>query len=165
MNLQKGGDEVPKRICKYIGCNELIDKSEVYCEKHKQKVEARRKESYKFYDYNRKDSKEWNFYRTGEWEKLRDDLLDKYNHIDIYIYYTENRIVKANTAHHIIEVKEDWDKRLDIDNLFPMTDGSHTTIHIMYKDDKYNTQCMLRELLKKFIDEFGMDENGIPPYS
>lgn len=162
-NLQNGGDELPKRICKYIGCNKLIDKSQVYCEKHQKKIEERKKENYKFYDYSRKDSKEWSFYKTKKWEKLREDFLNQYFYIDVYIYYTEKRIVKANTVHHIVEVREDWDRRLDIDNLFPLSDGTHTKVHKMYERDKEGTQDILRALLNKFKSEVLLEKMQSPP--
>ncbi|AZV56790.1 HNH endonuclease [Clostridium sp. AWRP] len=147
---------MPKQICKYIGCNQLINKGEVYCKKHKVKMEERMKANYKFYDYNRKDSKEWKFYKTKWWEQLRVNVLLAYNYIDVYVYYIENRIAKANTVHHIIPIKDDWDKRDDIENLFPLSESTHKKIHELYENDKAKTQALLIELLEKF-------RNGVPP--
>lgn len=141
---------MPKKICKYPGCNELINKGEVYCEKHKKKIVESKRQEYKFYDSNRKDSKEWNFYKTPEWEWFRDNILDIYNHLDLYAYYVEHRIEVANTIHHIIEIREEWDRRLDEDNVFPLNEGRHKKIHNMYKKDKEGTQRLLRELIEKF---------------
>lgn len=147
---------MPKVICRYVGCNELINKGEGYCEKHKLKMEERRKVNHKFYDYNRKDSREWKFYKTKWWEQLRLNVLVAYNYIDVYVYYIENRIVKANTVHHIIPVKDDWSKRDDIENLFPLSESTHKKIHELYQKDKEGTQAILKELLEKFKD-------GVPP--
>lgn len=141
---------MPKVICKYPGCNQLINKGEGYCERHKKKATASKKEEYKFYDYNRKDSKEWNFYKTSQWEYFRDDILDIYNHLDLYAYYVEHKIKCANTVHHIIEIKEDWDRRLDEENVFPLSEGTHRKIHNLYKKDKEGTQRLLKDLINKF---------------
>lgn len=38
-------------------------------------------------------------------------------------------IEQANIVHHVIEVKEDWSKRLDIDNLVSVCHSCHNKIH------------------------------------
>ncbi|NFC89502.1 HNH endonuclease, partial [Clostridium botulinum] len=59
--------------------------------------------------------------------------------------------------HHIIELKEDWDKRLDIDNLIPLSDKVHKIVHRTYDrsdKDKKEMQELLRELKRKYQKEF-----------
>ncbi|UZW13204.1 hypothetical protein OSC52_15310 [Clostridium pasteurianum] len=141
---------MPKVICKYPGCNELINKGEIYCKEHKIKAVESKRQEYKFYDSNRKDSKEWNFYKTPEWEWFRDNMLDMFDHLDLYSYYIDQKIRTANTVHHIVEIKEDWDRRLDENNVFPLTEGNHRKIHNLYKKDKEGTQSLLKDLISKF---------------
>ncbi|NFM95395.1 HNH endonuclease, partial [Clostridium botulinum] len=59
--------------------------------------------------------------------------------------------------HHIIELKEDWGKRLDRDNLIPLSDKSHKIVHRAYDrsaKDKKQMQELLRELKGKYEKEF-----------
>lgn len=83
-------------------------------------------------------------------------MLGKYSYIDLYCYYVENRIVHANTVHHVVELRDDWDKRLDVGNMFPCSIETHSKIHVMYKKDKEDTQKLLLELIERYKKEFGL---------
>lgn len=144
---------MPKKICNFNGCNNIIPYTERYCVEHKKDVEEIKKEKHKHYDKYRKDDKEWKFYKSKEWLKLREVILSKYQYVDLFAYYVENRLIQANTSHHIIEIKEDWNKRLDIYNQFPCSDGTHSKLHKMYKKDKKGTQELLYSLLDKWNKE------------
>lgn len=145
------------RQCKKIGCKELTREQHGYCDTHKEIAEQKQAERNKFYDKNirhRKDKKYTDFYHSTEWETVREYALSLYNNIDIYAYYIDKQILIANTVHHIAELKEDWDKGLDIYNLFPLSDSSHNKIHALYKKDKEGTQRLLIQLLKRWRKEF-----------
>ncbi|ACA46175.1 hypothetical protein FDC22_06095 [Clostridium botulinum] len=147
------------RQCKQRWCKNLTRDITGYCEEHIHIYEERRAQGNKYYDKHirhSKDKKYTKFYHSDEWEDLRKDVLTTYNGVDIYSYYIENKAVTANTAHHIIELKEDWDKRLDKDNIFPLTDANHKKIHSLYRKDKKGTQELLRELLERFRKQFGI---------
>lgn len=147
------------RPCKQRGCKNLTRDITGYCLEHIHIYEERKAQRNKHYDkrirYN-KDKKYTKFYHSKEWERLREDILKTYNGIDIYSYYIENKIVIANTVHHIEEIKDNWDKRLDVDNLFPLSDVTHNNIHSLYSKDKKETQRLLVELLERFIKQFGI---------
>ncbi len=116
------------RPCKQRWCKNLTRDVTGYCGEHIHIAEERQQERNRYYDKHirySKDEKYTKFYHRKEWESLREDVLRTYNGVDIYSYYIDNRAVTANTAHHIIELKEDWDKRLDKDNIFPLTDANH----------------------------------------
>ena len=89
------------------------------------------------------------FYDCQEWKDLRTLVKQKYKGLDIYDYYTNHTITQAKTAHHIIELKEDYNKRLDIENLIPLSSTNHSKIHKMYFRNKKKTQQLLFELLEK----------------
>lgn len=147
------------RPCKQRWCKNLTRDITGYCEEHIHIYEERRAQGNKYYDKHirhSKDKKYTKFYHSDEWGDLRKDVLTTYNGVDIYSYYIENKAVTANTAHHIIELKEDWDKRLDKDNIFPLTDANHKKIHSLYRKDKKGTQELLRELLERFRKQFGI---------
>lgn len=156
---------MPKKICNYNGCNHIIPYTERYCSEHKKDVEQKKKESYKIYDNRRKQDKEWKFYKTKIWLILRNSVLTHYNNLDLFAYYVEKRIAFANTSHHIIEVRDDWNKRLEFSNQFPCSGSvldlksTHSKIHSLYKKDKQGTQELLRSLLKMWEEEFGQKDN------
>lgn len=147
----------PLRPCKRVGCSNLT--REGYCEEHQHVVREKESQRQRYYDKeirHKRDKKYSDFYNSREWEKFREDVLILYNGIDIYAYYIEKEIVLANTVHHIEELKDNWDKRLDVENMFPMSDGSHKKIHMLYKKDKEGTIRLLRGLLIRFRKEFNI---------
>ena len=54
----------------------------------------------------------------------------------MYVYMTEGVILAADTVHHIIPLKEAWDKRCDKQNLMPLHHDTHSKIEQMYKKEK-----------------------------
>lgn len=155
------------RPCKQRGCKALTRDSSGYCEDHIHIAEERKAERNKLYDKqirHKRDKKYTDFYHSDEWEFVRADLLSDYKEIDLYAYYIKNRIVKANTAHHIDELKDNWEKRLDKDNLFPISDINHRKIHSMYKNDKKGTQELLIDILKKWNENFKRSPPGIESF-
>lgn len=142
---------MPKKICNFMGCHNLIKYSEVYCEEHKAQGQNER---HKIYDKFRRDIKAADFYHSVEWIKTREVVLNKFSNIDIYAYYVEHKIIAANIVHHVNELNDDWSKRLNMDNLIPVSDSSHNKIHTAYKNNKIETQKLLVELRDKWINEF-----------
>ncbi len=150
-NLAKiRGGWLPKKICNFQGCHNTINYTETYCEKHKKT----KTERHKTYDEFRRNKKSAEFYHTDEWTKTREVVLNNFNHIDIYAYYVEHKILAANIVHHVIELNDDWTKKLNLDNLIPVSDISHKMIHKAYKNNKTETQKLLFELRDKWISEF-----------
>lgn len=115
--------------------------------------EAKAKESYRLYDEKKRDKEAHAFYLSTEWKTLREIILTRYGYIDLYIYYTKGIASKADTVHHIIEISESSDRKLDETNLFPLSRATHEKIHRMYKKDKVATQIMLFNLLERWSKE------------
>lgn len=134
-----------KKQCK---CGLLIDYSQKYCAECQKKYgDNGRKKYYQEYDKQRKDDKYYKFYQSKEWKRLRDYVLKHYKYIDLYEYYINKKIVMANTAHHVEEIRDCWGKRLEFDNMFPCSDTTHNVIHGLYKKDKARTQKLLIEII------------------
>lgn len=151
----KEGDTMAlKKLCSYSGCRELVDYGIQYCSKHKTVAEQEQKQNYIDYKARRTDIEEQKFYKSKEWIMLRDYIKGKYNGLCLHSYYIEGKIVAADVVHHIVEVKQDWNMRLDEDNLIPLSNAAHNLIHSMYKEDKEGTQKMLRDLISRFSKEF-----------
>lgn len=137
----------------------MVDYSKKYCDEHKVIVEQERKKSYKDYKMYRSDKREQTFYNSKEWKQLRLAELGYFNGLDIFQYYVNHRVINADLVHHIVEVKDDWNKRLDIPNLITINKNeTHNLIHAEYNKGgtyKTNMQELLRELIKKYNKEFG----------
>lgn len=117
--------------------------------------EQYKKQYNKLYDTYCRDKQCAEFYNSPEWEKLRSFVLAKYKGLDLYAFFIQKRIVYADTVHHIEELKENWNRRLDVNNLFPVSSENHNRIHKLYLKDKKRTQKLLFDLLKRWNQEYG----------
>lgn len=111
---------MPKKQCSQVGCLELIDFKNRFCEKHS-KVNHD-KERYRInYQYD-KEYKQ--FYNSASWRKLRKTVMLEYDWMCQECLRNE-RYTIADVVDHIIEIKDDWDKRLDKSNLEPLCHTCH----------------------------------------
>lgn len=123
--------------------------------------EKKKLDSYKDYKRRRmmdKGEKErQKFYSSDSWIKCRDNIISNCYGLDIVEYYKTGEIVHGNTVHHIVELSECWDRRLDANNLIYLTYINHSRVHIEYnKGDKEKKalQRLLIELKARFFEEF-----------
>lgn len=146
-----------KKTCR---CGDIIDYSDKYCDKCQEIVSKTNKNINKNYDKNvrqKRDKKYFDFYRSREWKHLRKQVLSYYNNIDLYQLYVNNKIVKADMVHHIIEIKDGvrgWSKRLDFNNLFPCSRSTHNMFDKMYKKDEKTTKRLLKDILKWYKNNY-----------
>ncbi|MFT8392387.1 MAG: HNH endonuclease signature motif containing protein [Liquorilactobacillus ghanensis] len=73
-------------------------------------------------------SKENEFYHSREWRAVRQTVLER----DCYLCQEcrRNGIVKqGNTVHHKIHLRDDWSKRLDMNNLETICQQCHNREH------------------------------------
>lgn len=122
----------PLKPCKKIGCSNLTRDISGYCEEHKKEAiereHMRKQRQYKEYDKKRKGEIQWNFYKSAEWERIRQVALARDNYL-CQECLKEGRLTVSNTVHHIIEIKTDWSKRLDLDNLVTLCEYHHNKMH------------------------------------
>lgn len=138
-------------------CGKLIDYALPRCSECQARREQERADRYKHYDKHIRNKEAADFYNSGDWEVVRMDAMYKCKGLDLYEYYINHQIVYADTVHHIIELSDDWDRRLDIKNLFPFAQkvqGNHSMIHKLYLKDKKGTQQLLFGLLTRWEKEF-----------
>lgn len=147
---------MPKKICNFGVCHKIINGNEKYCEEHKKESDVNVKEKHKHYKRMRIDQREQSFYNSKQWIMLRDFIAVKYKGLCLWSYCIEDSIVSADTYHHIIPVKDDWNERLDIYNIIPLSNRAHNMIHEMYKKDKESTQKVLKELIFKWNELNGV---------
>ena len=138
-----------RKFCAHPGCNKVIDITKTYCDRHTVTKAQRDKE----YDTKHRDRKAKAFYNSKAWQTVRQRILALDNHIDLYLYATERRIVKASLVHHIIEYREDPSKGLDPNNLISVSEETHEkTIKQAYanEESKREMQDQLRKAIKEY---------------
>ena len=137
-----------RKFCAHPGCNKVIDITKTYCEKHTVTKAQRDKE----YDAKYRDQKAKAFYNSKAWQLTRQKVLTLDNCIDLYLYATERRIVRATLVHHIIEYREDQSKGLDLYNLISVSEETHeSTIKQAYANEE--TKRQMQDQLRKIIKE------------
>jgi 5-methylcytosine-specific restriction enzyme A len=135
-----------KKICASVGCNAIIPANERYCERHRNAYnrEIRRKVDRRYDD----------FYHSREWRKMQELIMRKYHGLCVYSYIMGHEIIKADAIHHIIELRDDFNNRLNISNLIPVSAEVHSKIRQWYAEDKAKTQTVLHKCLKRWNSEF-----------
>lgn len=116
------------RPCKQRGCKNCTRDISGYCEEHISMYEAKGKLRHREYKRYRQDHKEQSFYNSSLWKKIRRERLTIDNGL-CQMCLEDDRLTLADMVHHEIEVKDDWDKRLDIDNLISLCNGCHNKVH------------------------------------
>ena len=143
------------------GCGALIPQNIKMCSTC-EAGQGNRMSRHMEYNIYRRDKKAAAFYVCDEWRKTRAFTLHLYDGLDIYAYYVQHRIATADMVHHVVEIEEDWNKRLDITNLLPLSNGNHGIISALYKKDeatKKQTQQLLYSIIAEHWKEYGGIEN------
>lgn len=93
-------------------------------------------------------------YHTQRWKNLRRYVMLKYNGLDVYILYKYNRIVAADTVHHIELSQDRPDLFYSEHNLIPLSRSAHTEVHERYKKEGKRA---IQEELREFLTRYQMD--------
>lgn len=112
----------PQRPCNEFGCNRLTRES--WCDLHKHKAE----EAARSYNQYKRDSEINAFYRGTAWQRARRLAMERDNHLCQWCLQS-GVLEPARIVHHIVEVKDDWTKRLDLDNLESLCHSCHNRHH------------------------------------
>lgn len=147
--------------CSWTGCNRIVKEGVRYCDYHQSLYMKEQKDKYKEYKrrrmHNEEQRKFQRFYCSKEWRNCRELAILDTLAIDVIDYYKFNRITQGDTVHHVVEVSEDYSKRLDRDNLIYLTNSNHKFVHKEYcKGNKAKMQELLLNLKLKFMEEFNL---------
>ena len=82
-----------------------------------------RRARYRKYNREKRDQRSAEFYNSKEWKTLRLAKLSRDCVCEVC------REKPAEIAHHIVPIREDWDRRLDYDNLLSVCAGCHEEKH------------------------------------
>lgn len=139
------------RRCGRCG-NKVIVGEECSCKEEYKKQYAKQ------YDKNVRNNpnniKYAKFYNGTGWRRKSKNIKAKYNNLCLVCLLKEKRISYSDMAHHIELLKDNWDKRLDDDNLIPLCNECHNAIdHVNYtEEDKNELRNLLKEYKKIYID-------------
>ena len=65
---------------------------------------------------------------------MRERIIEVYDNVDIYALYVEHELLTCNPVHHIVELEDDWEQRLNsFINLFEyglLNDAGRVTAEI-----------------------------------
>lgn len=117
-----------KKICNKFGCNNLINLKDKYCDAHKNELEEQLKKWRKDYDIKRRNDRYRKFYKSNQWSIIRNYVLKRDNYL-CRECIKAGKVTICSTVHHIIEIKSDFSKALDTDNLITLCHECHNKIH------------------------------------
>lgn len=118
-------------IKKYCSrCNKLIDKTMgSYCESCNDKVNYEKQRAYNKKRYSNEDEKKYQrFYNSSVWKRVKGLRLMLDNGL-CQECLKKGILTKATTVHHKEELKQEWGKRLDLDNLESLCHNCHNNKH------------------------------------
>lgn len=117
-------------------CKTIIPQGNTYCDSCKaivDKAKTERKKvtnaraNKKYNKFNR-NAEHVRFYQSREWKALRAVKLSQCGYM-CEDCKAKGLITLAVDVHHIVEIADDWDKRLDIDNLRALCVSCHNNRH------------------------------------
>lgn len=112
-----------KRPCAIISCNNLTTKA--YCDQH----DFNQRGVYdKNYNQYQRDKQTDSFYKSRGWQRLRRLAFERDKGL-CQRCLKQEILKRADVVHHIVEVKEDWNKRLELSNLESLCHRCHNAIH------------------------------------
>lgn len=145
-------------LYKYCSCGKKIEYSLGKCDECKAKAEESKKARQKKYRDSKTKDKEMMFYNTREWNRLRTYIVNSYLNMSVYSYYKTGQVVDSQVVHHMVEVRDNWDRRLDKFNLIPVTKKEHQLIHNRTdREGEDKVRLELEEMVRKFREEFGVE--------
>lgn len=144
-------------LLKSCRCGRLIPQSLKMCEACEQRQQSR----HVVYNNTHRVKRAAEFYLSKEWRAMRPVIMSVFEYVDIYALYTQHELVTLDDSdpiHHIIELEDDWEQRLNPLNLIPISHNTHNTITALYKQSKASmraTQTQLRSLIDYHFREAG----------
>ena len=131
-------------------CGALINYPKRYCDDCRKAVELKKMVNKKLYDkkYNEKYDRARNpehvkFYNSTEWKMLKEKKLQdvQYKCQLCNADYKNGKksmseVKLATDVHHIVEIADDFNKRLDYRNLYAVCHDCHNKIHGRFQKKK-----------------------------
>ena len=74
----------------------------------------------------------------------------------------KNELNNSGTIHHIEELKDNWSKRFDKDNLISLCESCHQKVHRKYLSNKEEIQHELKVLIKRYREQREKEDDYMP---
>ncbi len=113
------------------------------------------KDRHKEYDKYSRDRRSKQYYNSREWEAVREHVLQLDEGIDVYVYMTQGIVIRADTVHHIVPLKENWNLRSNEDNLISLNHDTHSMIEQQYRKNKNEMQEALKAMVQQYRSKKG----------
>ena len=113
------------------------------------------KDRHKEYDKYSRDRRSKQYYNSRDWEVVREHVLQLDEGIDVYVYMTQGIVIRADTVHHIVPLKENWNLRSNEDNLISLNHDTHSMIEQQYRKNKNEMQEVLKAMVQQYRSEKG----------
>ena len=87
-----------------------------------EECEQRQQSRHVIYNNTRRDKRAAEFYVSKEWRAIRPVIMSVFEYVDIYALYVMHQLITlddSDPVHHIVELEEDWEQRLNPLNLQP----------------------------------------------
>jgi len=124
---------MPKKICLGSSCNNLVDMKSKYCPSCAKGKAIEKQEHNRKYDKHVRDPLIVKFYHSMAWKKTREYVLIRDNFLCQHCLKMDSpQITSAELVHHIVELKEDWSRKLDTKNLISVCKSCHNAIDHKY---------------------------------
>lgn len=139
------------RDLKFCVCGKIIAKADKYCNKCKSKQLEKISARNKHYDRYYRDTKSKAFYNSSAWKRLTSIVKIRNNGLCALCYHN-GVATKGTIVHHIIPIKDNWNKRLDITNCILLCAECHNKVHCDYdrnKEARESMQGLLKQLTTK----------------
>lgn len=131
-------------LLKSCRCGKLIPQSMKMCEECERQQQSR----HMIYNNTRRDERAAEFYVSKEWRAMRERIIEVYDNVDIYALYVEHELLTCNPVHHIVELEDDWEQRLNPFNLIPLNHKTHNTITALYKQSKASMRARTQRMTR-----------------
>ncbi|MBQ8238773.1 MAG: hypothetical protein IJZ39_11580 [Oscillospiraceae bacterium] len=91
---------------------------------------------------------------------MRKRMIDVFDGVDILAYYEDQEVVEPDRVHHVVELEEAWDLRLDPFNLIPLSNANHTRVTALYKAGP-ESMAACQKRLRELRDRWFADQGGV----
>lgn len=112
-------EKVKQMLKKLCRCGKVIEYNQKRCDECEQQAKQQQAKRHKHYDRYKRNQKSKAFYESRAWRRTRKNVLARYKGLDIYDFFINKTITHATTIHHIVELTDNWSRRLDTKNLIP----------------------------------------------
>lgn len=94
------------------------------------------------------------FYSSSAWQRLRNSVMREcgykcYVCSNVFPYFDVRHYTEANQVHHVEWIRNNWQKRLDVDNLVCLCTEHHNLIHQNEIRNKFELEKFIENLKRQ----------------